>query len=121
MGIKRWIFLQDAKPAFKKLTSPQNGWIIDTGAVQHVWRTLKRAGFDYLETRSLNQDPLENTFGVIHLRYGSNNNPNVGQFVRLVSSIALHIQVCIMQIVRVKTLSVGIIYIPSSRNLVLLH
>jgi len=42
---------------------------------------LKTAGFDYLETRSLNQDPLENTFGVICLHCGSNNNPTVGQFV----------------------------------------
>jgi hypothetical protein len=42
---------------------------------------LKGAGFDYLETRCLNQDPLENTFGVIHLHCGSNNNPTVGQFV----------------------------------------
>jgi hypothetical protein len=46
-----------------------------------VWRTLKNAGFNYLETRSLNQDPLENTFGVIRLHCGSNNNPTVGQFV----------------------------------------
>jgi len=93
----------------------------NTGAVQHVWRTLKRAGFDYLETQNLNQDPLENTFGVIHLCYDLNNNPIVGQFVRLLSSMALHIQVCIMQIVRVITLSFRIIYIPSSRNLILLH
>jgi hypothetical protein len=42
---------------------------------------LKCAGFDCLETRSLNQDPLENTFGVIRLHCGSNNNPTVGQFV----------------------------------------
>jgi len=34
-----------------------------------------------LETRSLNQDPHENTFGVICLHCGSNNNPTVGQFV----------------------------------------
>jgi len=46
-----------------------------------VWKTFKRAGLDYLETRSLNQDPLENTFGVIHLCCCSNNNPTVGQFV----------------------------------------
>jgi hypothetical protein len=31
--------------------------------------------------KSLNQDPLENTFGVIRLHCGSNNNPTVGQFV----------------------------------------
>jgi len=42
---------------------------------------LKSAGFHYLETRSLNQDPLENTFGVIRLHCGSNNKPTVGQFV----------------------------------------
>jgi hypothetical protein len=35
----------------------------------------------YLETRNLNQDVLENTYGVIHLHCGSNNNPSVGQFV----------------------------------------
>jgi hypothetical protein len=53
----------------------------DVGAVQHMWRTLKRTGFDYPETLSLNKDPLEITFGVIHLQCGSNNNPTVGQFV----------------------------------------
>jgi len=31
-------------------------------------------------TRSLDQDLLENTFGVIPLHSGSNNNPTVGQF-----------------------------------------
>ena len=46
-----------------------------------MWRTLKSAGFDHLETQSLNQDSLENTFGVIRLHCGSNNNPTVGQFV----------------------------------------
>jgi len=81
MGIKSWIFLKDGKPAFKQPPPSQNGWIADIGAVQHVWRTLKNAGFHYLETRSLNQDPLENTFGVIRLHCGSNNNPTVGQFV----------------------------------------
>ena len=81
MGIKNWIFLKDGKPAIKKPTASHNGWIIDIGAVQHVWRTLKNAGFDYLETQSLNQDPLENTFGITRLHCGSNNNPTVGQFV----------------------------------------
>ena len=81
MEIKSWIFLKDGKPAFKQRTSSQNGWIIDIGAVQHVWRTFKCAGFDYFETLNLNQDPLENTFGVILLHCGSNNNTTVGQFV----------------------------------------
>ena len=50
MGIKSWIFVKDGKPAFIRLTPSQNGWITTIGAVQHVWRTLKSAGFDYLET-----------------------------------------------------------------------
>jgi hypothetical protein len=80
MGIKSCIFLKDGKPAFKKLPPSQNGWIVDIGAIQHLWRTLRSAGFHCLETRSLNQDPLENTFGVIRLHCGSNNT-TVGHFV----------------------------------------
>ncbi|XP_023725513.1 uncharacterized protein LOC111874333 [Cryptotermes secundus] len=81
MGIKSWIFLKDGKPAFLQPPPSQNGWLIDIIAAQHVWRMLKEAGFEYLHTRNLNQDPLENTFGAIHLNCGSNNNPTVGQFV----------------------------------------
>ena len=48
--------------------------------------TLKNAGFNYLETQSLNQDPLESTFGVIHLHCGSTNNPTVGHYVDALKS-----------------------------------
>ena len=81
IAVSSWIFLKDGKPAFNKTLPSQNGWVVSIGAVRHVWRMLKEAGFKYLETRNLNQDPLENTFGVICLHCGSNNNPNVGQFV----------------------------------------
>ena len=46
-----------------------------------MWKTLKKTCFESLETQSLNQDPLENTFCVICLHCGSNNNPTVEQFV----------------------------------------
>ncbi|XP_033609559.1 uncharacterized protein LOC111870082 isoform X2 [Cryptotermes secundus] len=81
MGINSWIFLKDGKPTFLHHPPSQNGWLIDITAAQHVWRTLKEAGFKYLHTRNLNQDPLEDTFGAIHLNCGSNNNPTVGQSV----------------------------------------
>jgi hypothetical protein len=44
-------------------------------AVENVttWTILK---FKILNTRKLNQDDLENTFGAISLRCGSNNNPS---------------------------------------------
>jgi hypothetical protein len=51
------------------------------GADMHVCRALIMEGCNSLETRSLNQDSFKNTFGVIHLHCGSNNNPIVGQFV----------------------------------------
>jgi hypothetical protein len=47
---------------------------------------LKKAGFKYIETRNFNQDPLENTFGVIRMHCGSNSNPTVGQFVEALKS-----------------------------------
>ena len=80
-GVSSWIFLKDGKPAFNKPPLSQTGWLVSIGAVWHVWRMLKEAGFRYLETRNLNQDPLENTFGVIQLHCCSENNPTVGRFV----------------------------------------
>jgi hypothetical protein len=51
-----------------------------------VWKTVKETGFKYLETRSLNQDPLENTFCAIRFYCGSNDNPTVGKFVNALKS-----------------------------------
>jgi hypothetical protein len=81
IAVSSWIFLKDGKPAINKPPPSQNGWMVSIGAVRHVWRMLKQAAFKYPETRNVNQDPLENTFGVIRLHCGSNNNPTVGQFV----------------------------------------
>jgi len=80
VGVSSWTFLKDSKPAFNKPPLSQTGWLVNIGAVRHVWRMLKEAGFRYLETRNLSQDPLENTFGDILLHCGSNSNPTVGQF-----------------------------------------
>jgi hypothetical protein len=55
---------------------------MDIAAAQHVCRTVKKVCFRYLETQNLNQDPLENIFGVIYFHCCSNSNATVGQFVR---------------------------------------
>jgi hypothetical protein len=39
MGIKSWIFLKDGKPAFKKLTPSQAGWITDI-SIKFVYITV---------------------------------------------------------------------------------
>jgi hypothetical protein len=43
--VSNWIFLKVGKPAFNKPPSSQNGWLVSIGAVRHVWRMLKKAGF----------------------------------------------------------------------------
>ena len=58
----------------------QDGWLATIRGVKHLWNILKRIGFKYLRTRSLNQDPLEHLFGSIRGNCGCNNNPTVSQF-----------------------------------------
>jgi hypothetical protein len=78
--VKPWTFLN--KESESVLPPPsQNGWLITSGAVQHVWRKVSEEPIIFLETRNLNQGDLENTFGTIRLHCGSNNNPSLGQFV----------------------------------------
>jgi len=44
----------------------ETGWLLTIAAVQHVWRRVNgEKKFTYCETRNLNEDPLENTFGAI--------------------------------------------------------
>ena len=85
---------------------------------------MRSGGFDYLETRSLNEDPLENTFGVIRLHCGSNNKPNLRQFLdALKTSIINGLAYTGLRNANcegVMTQSFWMIYIPCSKNLVLL-
>ena len=80
--VKTWTFLSNESEPMHPPPS-QTGWLITIAAVQHVWRKVSEEHkFKFLETRYLNQDALENTFGgAIRLHCGSNNNPSVGQFV----------------------------------------
>ena len=48
--------------------------------VQSIWEKCKAAGCQFLFTRRLNQDPLENFFGVIRQRGGNMDNPDPTQF-----------------------------------------
>jgi hypothetical protein len=56
-----------------------------------VWRRVRQEKkFKYLETRNLNLDALENTFGAIRLHCGANNNPSVRQFVVALKTVILN-------------------------------
>jgi hypothetical protein len=56
-------------------------WHADTAAVQHVGKAVEEMVFNYLLTWNQNQNPLENTYDVIHLHCGLIDDPTVGQFV----------------------------------------
>jgi len=66
--IKSWTFLNKECEQIRPRPS-HTGWLITVAAVQHVWRRVKEKKFKYLETRNVNQDVLENTFGAIRLHW----------------------------------------------------
>ena len=76
--VKTWTFL-NKKSEPMRFPPSQTGWLITIGAVQHVWRKgSEERKFKFLETRNLNQDALENSFGAIRLHCSSNTNPSLG-------------------------------------------
>jgi hypothetical protein len=65
----------------KRVIAPsKKGWLFTLGALQNLWTQL-RGTVTYLETRNLNQDPLENFFGQIRFNCGSNRFPTLAQFL----------------------------------------
>lgn len=50
-------------------------------ALFQLWEYLKTVGFQYILTRRINQDCLENYFGVIRKRSGNSYNPTPQQFI----------------------------------------
>jgi len=49
-------------------------------AIRCLWQTCSAKGFEYLLTRSLNQDPLENAIGRFRFHCGENDSPSSHQF-----------------------------------------
>jgi hypothetical protein len=88
--VKAWTFLNKESEPMRPPPS-QTGWLITIGAVQHVWRKVsEERKFQFLETRNLNQDALENTFDAIRLHCGSNSNPSVGQFADALKTVIIN-------------------------------
>jgi hypothetical protein len=68
----------------------QDGWMTTIRGTELLWDVLQGDGFRVLETRRLNQDPLENLFGSIRFHSGCNRNPTVQQFASSVKTSMLH-------------------------------
>jgi hypothetical protein len=58
------------------------GWKVSINGLIELWDILKGAGYQYVFTRRLNQDCLENLFGSIRQKSGNNFNPTPIQFFR---------------------------------------
>lgn len=64
-----------------------DGWLINLAALQALWSDLQEYEVKFLLTRRLNQDCLENLFGKLRLRGGSNDHPTVYCFSKALRSV----------------------------------
>lgn len=55
-------------------------WVFTLRGFQKIWKFVNNAGIKYLKTRNINQDPLENFFGMIRSHGRRNINPSCSQF-----------------------------------------
>lgn len=72
-------------------------FIVTIKNVKYLWQKMKKLGFKFLLTRTLNQDPLENYFGQIRSFCGQNTKPTPFQFVSafktsLFTNVSIHSQ-----------------------------
>ena len=75
--IKSWDIGNVSNEVFKF----NKGWIVTIRSVMMLWDDLKKErGFRYLLTRQLNQDPLENFFGMVRMDAGCNKDPPISGF-----------------------------------------
>lgn len=58
-------------------------------AMKLLWEELLEDGFTTLFLRRLNQDPLENLFGLIRQLCGANDNPTAGMFQSALKSVVI--------------------------------
>lgn len=64
-------------------------WIATIKRLIYLWRNLEKQGFQFLCTRTLNQDPLENFFGSIRSHGIRNVNPTCYQFISSFKSLLI--------------------------------
>lgn len=74
----RYVDLKTKQPV-KCIPSLKN-WIFTLRGFQNIWKKVNNAGIQFLRTRHINQDPLENFFGMIRSHGRRNINPSCSQF-----------------------------------------
>lgn len=75
-------WIQSWKFDDRQLSQTIVGWQITIRAILEPWESVATScGFLYLPTWQLQQDPLENKFGVVRQKHGCNTRPTVTQFI----------------------------------------
>ena len=84
--IKSWIIGENPTNNFPFHT----GWLISITAILLLWKHLKKHfGFTHLDTRRLNQDPLENFYGLCRMSSPCDKNPKVGTFNTIMKKLTV--------------------------------
>lgn len=65
------------------------GFLITLASLQDIWRYLDSRGMKYMNLRQLNQDALENLFGIIRQHSPTNRNPTCYHFTGALKSSIL--------------------------------
>jgi hypothetical protein len=68
----------------------QDGWINNIRAFRELWKMCQAEGFQYLRTRAVNQDCLENLFSIIRQNGMGNTNPSCYQFAHALKTSVLN-------------------------------
>lgn len=66
-----------------------NGYHISISSLQDIWLYVQSIGFKYLNLRQLNQDSLENLFGMIRQHSPTNRNPTCQHFTAALKTTIL--------------------------------
>lgn len=81
-------FFNDKK---NKIVPPSlKNWLHTLKAFVYLWDQLQKEGVQFLCTRNINQDPLENFFGSIRSHGVRNVNPNAASFINSFKSLIIN-------------------------------
>ncbi|KAF2880292.1 hypothetical protein ILUMI_25888 [Ignelater luminosus] len=88
--IQSWKFEDKVTKAIKENLPFKRSWSTSINAIKELWNMCEANGFKYLSPRSLNQDSLENLFGIVHQHGVRNVNPTCLQFIAVLKSSILN-------------------------------
>lgn len=85
--INKWRFMKTARVS--QWTPSINGLLWCINGMRELWYLCRDLGHEYILTRRVNQDPLENAIGQLRDACGENRQPTVPQFESAFTSMVI--------------------------------